>query len=259
MSTVIIRKKLTKILDETINATLNLTVPLEDDTLASVDLIQVVSNEVGLTLGTPVINSVVLDEDEDIEIGKGVQFEVSEGRNNTEYKIKLVLTTTFGDELIVYCYILVSDQRPYYYGSVLLADDYFTISLLGDTWSSANMLTKIKCLVGATNAINQLAYCGTKTDSEQKNQFPRNGDTVVHLDIEYATYEIALKLLDGVDIDNEVNNLSAEARGYSGARTTYNRSFALDHLRAGIPSIHAWGLLKKYLIDPSEVNLYRVS
>lgn len=88
---------------------------------------------------------------------------------------------------------------------------------------------------------------------------PPHGIPRVPGDIEVATYEIALAFLNGVNMDTEARNLSVTSQGYSGARTSYDRSFTQDHIRAGIPSAYAWSILRPYLADPQAVHLVRRS
>ena len=107
--------------------------------------------------------------------------------------------------------------------------------------------------------IDNLNFRGKKNSSTQLLQFPRGTDTVVPTDIKIACYEIALRLLDGFDPDFEAENLGSINQGIAGLRDTYDRSFVLDHLRAGIPSPRAWALLKPYLVDPQTILLSRVN
>lgn len=127
-------------------------------------------------------------------------------------------------------------------------------SLAGETGS----LT-YKALAMATAAINRLNYLGVKASTEQVNQFPRGDDTVVPEDIEYATFEIALALLDGVDPEMEASNLGAISQGYANVRSTYDREVPAPHIVAGIPSVTAWRYLVPYLRDPYRINVSRIN
>lgn len=268
---VTIRGKVSKTLSEIFNVTLDLTVPLEDDHLVSINSIQIINEALGLVVSNPTINTSIIDEpinginclkriikNNVINPGYAILFELIAGTDNNEYKVQINTTTFYGDTLTIIFYVLVSEQRANYYGATLLADDYFAFNLNSDAWTCNNTLRKIKALVGSTVAINALSYSGLKTDPTQYNEFPRNGDLIPNLDIEFATYELALRLLDGVDIDNEINSLASDSRAYSGVRTTYKRDFALAHVRAGIPSNIAWNYLRPYLRDSQEVFLRRV-
>lgn len=89
---------------------------------------------------------------------------------------------------------------------------------------------------------------------------PRPDPSLPHVvpgDIEVAAYECALAFLNGIDMDVETRNFGVESQGYAGARTTYNRTYIQEHLRAGIPSATAWSILRPYLADPQALKLVR--
>lgn len=145
------------------------------------------------------------------------------------------------------------------YGSIQQADRYFANKLSAEMWFESDARRKQAALAEATELINNLKYSGTKTVATQLYEFPRNSETIVPRDIEIACYEIALKLLQDIDIDIEIQNFNSTLQTYGGARTTYTREFLPDHLLAGIPSFKAWGLLKPYLDDPNTITLSRVN
>ena len=145
---------------------------------------------------------------------------------------------------------------------ITLADgnDYFRENKVHtDAWDAATDVKKAKAANEATARINRLNFRGSKTDAEQANQFPRDGDVAVPQNIKDACAELAYALLDGVDPDREAANLSVSAEGFSGARTTYDRSFVPEYVKAGIPSQTAWNYLLPYLLDPREVDVGRIS
>lgn len=145
------------------------------------------------------------------------------------------------------------------YGDVPAADSYFTERLQTDAWDNANDTDKFKALAMATRAIDRLNYAGDKTDADQELQFPRGGDTDVPDAILIATYECALALLDGYDPNIEIENLAISSQGFAEVRDTYDRSFALEHIRSGIPSVVAWSYIKPYLRDPNYFTISRVN
>lgn len=144
------------------------------------------------------------------------------------------------------------------YGDRDRADRYFDNRLRSEPWRRSTMDEKDAALAEATRMIDQFNFVGCKASSEQGLQFPRDSDTEVPLLIELACYEIALKLVDGYDPDIEADVLAASGQGFSVVRTTYNRDYIPDHLRAGIPSISAWTNIKCYLRDPNNINIRRV-
>jgi len=144
------------------------------------------------------------------------------------------------------------------YGSLSRANSYFDNRLRSEFWKRAEIAERSKAMVEATRIIDSLSYEGDKTVSTQLHQFPRGTDTAVPKDIEFACYEIAIKLLEGIDPDMEIETLASESQGYGGVRTTYNRTFVHDHVRAGVPSATAWRFLVPYLRDSYTVRLSRV-
>lgn len=169
------------------------------------------------------------------------------------------------------------------YGSLSEANNYFDNRLRSVPWKRANSNDKRSALHEATQMIDRLNFAGNKTDPVQVHQFPRapiaaptqivvnesgipvtlastddSADSVIPTDIKYACFEIAMKLIQGYDPDREADLLTTESHSYSGVRTTFNRDFIPDYMRAGIPSFKAWSYLKPFLRDPSECFLTRV-
>jgi len=169
------------------------------------------------------------------------------------------------------------------YGTLSDANNYFDNRLRSTPWKRANSNDKRSALHEATQMIDRLNFAGNKTDPSQVHQFPRGpiasptqivvnesgipvtlaslddaADTVVPTDIQYACYEIAMKLIQGYDPDREADLLATESHSFSGVRTAFNRDFIPDYMRAGIPSFRAWSYLKPFLRDPAECFLTRV-
>lgn len=146
-----------------------------------------------------------------------------------------------------------------FYGDYWHADQYMAGKLSSGAWENATPSDRIRALKDATRRIDQLNFIGARNSSVQPLEFPRGTDIVVPKNIRLACYEIALALLDGVEPDLEIENLDATVQGWSGARTTYDRTSVPDHIRAGIPSQMAWNWIKPYLVDPRAITLSRVS
>lgn len=146
------------------------------------------------------------------------------------------------------------------YGNERDADSYFQGRLFSGAWDEADLVTRNKALQHATKIINRLNYSGKKTSEVQENEFPRNGAITIPTQIKHACYEIALKLLEGVDPDIEVEISAKTSTGFAGVKSDYgSRDFVHEHTRAGIPSASAWTLLRQYVLDPHRVNLRRNS
>ncbi len=151
------------------------------------------------------------------------------------------------DDVIIEAYATVDD-----------ADFYFQSRLGSDAWDSATYNDRLKALRTATRMIDRLNFEGEKYNSNQVLEFPRYPNNYIPVDIKIACFEIALSLLEGVDINNEIENLYTESRSYAATRISYNRSFIPDYIRAGIPSAVAWTYLRPYLIDPKIIRLHRI-
>jgi hypothetical protein len=145
-----------------------------------------------------------------------------------------------------------------YYGTLLAAEHYFNYKLDSSDWDLATIKDREKALIQATRAIDKLNFLHDKFNIDQTLQFPRGVSEAVPIEIEYACYEIAIKLLGGIDVDVEAKTLGVMSESYTGIRTAYDPSFVNEHIRAGIPSIEAWEYLKPFLRDSRTVKLLRV-
>lgn len=134
-----------------------------------------------------------------------------------------------------------------YYGSLDDATSYFSTKLNSEVWGFSENNQKIAALTEATIRIDRLNFHGQKTATDQAHEFPRYDNLDIPQEINYAAYEIALKLLDDKEPDTELENIAVESHGYSPVRTTYIRTFALPHILAGIPSPLAWSYLQPFL------------
>jgi len=145
------------------------------------------------------------------------------------------------------------------YASTTVVDTYATTRLNVAGWTAASAGEKTAAVTMATKIIDLLNYAGDKASDTQDNQFPRGDDTDVPQDIIDAACEIAIALADGIDPDQEFENLAMVSQGYANIRTTYNRVQPPEHIVHGVPSATAWRYLKKYLRDGRRVVLSRIS
>ena len=134
---------------------------------------------------------------------------------------------------------------------------YFATRLNSNAWDEASETDRTAARTQATNMIDALAYRGERTDASQDNQFPRDEDASVPTNIEYATYELSLWLLDDGDPQFEEENLRVISQGYGNVRSTYDTNPPADYVIAGIYSVQAWRFLVPYLRDPQEIRLKR--
>jgi hypothetical protein len=145
------------------------------------------------------------------------------------------------------------------YISVSGADLYFNERLNSEVWTVETVTNKEKALKTATRYINRLNFAGDKTDENQTFEFPRGGDTEIPQEVQDATCEIAIALLDGRDIEFEHEMGNLESSGFGGGRLRSESEWIPEAKAHGIPSIVAWNLLKPFLRDGRHITLNRVS
>ena len=146
-----------------------------------------------------------------------------------------------------------------HYGTIQDANTYFDNRLKSEAWTAATLDDKRKALVMATRAIDRLNFEGAVSVEGQSLQFPRGGDTIVPPDIEIATYEEALALLDDYDPQQTMSALAVEASSISSVRTVYNRRNMQSSRIHGLTSHIAWTYILPFLRDASELTLTRSS
>ena len=148
------------------------------------------------------------------------------------------------------------------YGTIESAQAYYDTRLHTDAWddlgdSDDAVITKNKALAHATKIIDRLAYDGVPLTPS--NKFPQVGTTEVPTAVLEACYEIVLSLLDGIDPDLELSNLSQVSTQYANIKSTRDTNQTLEHILAGVPSQTAWRLLRPYLADSRSIELVRGS
>lgn len=193
-----------------------------------------------------------------IPADRGLRVNLTGGIEDTEYKVDITIIDDDDNKIKISLIALNSNRTLNYYGATNYADDYFYTNTKYDIWDAADAITKLRALITATSAIERLNFCGTKTNNNQSLQFPRDKDTEIPDNIEYACYEEALLLVDGSNVEFEQANLSATSQGISSVRRTYDRTSVPENVRAGILSYTAWAFLKPFLRDPNEIIISRV-
>lgn len=137
------------------------------------------------------------------------------------------------------------------------AQTYFDDRLNTEAWDNATDEDKLKALKTATRSINNLHFIGEKADSAQDNEFPRRGQTDVPEEIQEATCEIALRLLDDIDPSTEMDAQSILNEYYREIRIFNRQDSTTVYMRNGIISSEAWIRLMPYLLDPQTIKLSR--
>lgn len=177
-----------------------------------------------------------------------------------------------------------------YYGTLAEANAYFAARLHSDTWTESNPDDRPKALTEATRILDALQYKGVKhavwlimyeydsaseievkitddpptrdeviaADATQELEFPRGKDEEVPIELRWATYEIALELLDGFDPEDAIERADVIRQAYSSVRTTYaDQSAASEYLVYGIPTARVWRWIKPFLSLDRVIRLSR--
>lgn len=166
------------------------------------------------------------------------------------------------------------------YATIQEAEEYFNCKLHEQAWSVSNPSQREPALIEASRIIDSLNFKGVKsavytlleadpeaTDAQiraanasQDLEFPRGADTEVPERIKWACFEIAYALLDGVDPQYELENMSMNDHGIGSVRASFNRNQEpLEHFMNGVPSSTAWKYLRPFLRDDKQRRLTRVT
>ena len=129
------------------------------------------------------------------------------------------------------------------YATLEDADTYLENVLNTEAWDLSTDVLRTKALGQATRSILAL-------------NIPEY--EVVPTDYRDATIEIALKLLEGFDPEIEMYNRSVASFGFDNLKQTNKSDEVPLHIIAGIPSIVAFNLLRRYMPDINTVRLGRV-
>jgi len=210
-------------------------------------------------------STLVIDSDTNTTTKTTVR--LSEGTNGTSYTVTNTMVTIAGLTFERSLTIVIKDttvtplivDEDNSYVTVDEAEIYFQSRLYSEAWEDATEPNKAKSVITATKMIERLNIVGIRTDVDQILLFPRDDDIYIPDDIQNATCEIALSLLDGIDPDMEYDNLSTLSEGYGNIRSTFDRSRLPEHVLAGIPSVRAWRFLRPYIRDVQRVDLHRLS
>ena len=136
------------------------------------------------------------------------------------------------EAIVSYCTI---QDAQYYFERVVFTDD----------WDEADEPTRLVALNEATDLVRALDIPNFETYAE------------VPEDIQIATAEIALKLLEGHDMEVEQREAMLDLQAQGGLKVVNAGKGIPLHIVAGIPSIPAWEILSGYLDINNTVILDR--
>lgn len=126
------------------------------------------------------------------------------------------------------------------------ADVYLESVMITDAWDLSTDALRTKSIKASQKIIEALNTTGTLVDGEPVQ------------DIKDATVEIALKLLDGYDPELEMHNATIKEMEFDRLRQTNKSGETPLHIIAGVPSIIAFNILRRYMPDITTVRLSRI-
>lgn len=127
------------------------------------------------------------------------------------------------------------------------AQDYMDLQLNTSAWDTATTNDRTAAIAQASISIERL-------------NFKEYVDlTAPSTDIKYAVAQMALDLLDGIDIELELENLRLTNQQFGNVKTSYNTLNPPHYLVNGISSQKAWNFLKPHLRDGHNITLRRTS
>ena len=130
------------------------------------------------------------------------------------------------------------------------ANVYFSTRLHTEAWDAlTDAVIKQKALDHGTSIIDNLPFDTTVYDISDTTTLQRVKD---------ANCEIAIALLDGIDPDLAIANLTVTNNSIAGVRTSHDIRFPAEHILYGVPSIAAWRILRCYIKDGRSVTITKV-
>lgn len=130
------------------------------------------------------------------------------------------------------------------YATLDEADTYLEGVLNTEAWDLSTDVLRTKALKQATRIIKSLSV-------------PVYEDPDIPQDYKSATVEIALKLLEGVDPEIELRNMSIASFSFDKLSQSNKNGETPLHIIAGVPSITAFNILRCYMPDVTTVHLRR--
>lgn len=149
--------------------------------------------------------------------------------------------------------VTILSNTYFVYADVDTANDYLAAAFHADAWSALTSDdTKAKALVTAARTIDRQCWKGTKTDSAQDGEWPRDDtgvDGVINgvtpQDVINASIEMALAFVDGSELQNEatIEQRIQQLKAGSVSLTFFR---GIDGTQQRFPQI-IMELLRKYL------------
>ena len=125
------------------------------------------------------------------------------------------------------------------------ADIYLESVMNTEPWDLSTDMLRTKAIKAAQKIIESLSLTGTIVDGEPVAA------------IKDATVEIALRLLDGIDPETESYNHTIKELEFDRLKQTNKSGATPLHVIAGVPSITAFNILRRFMPDITTVRLSR--
>ena len=125
------------------------------------------------------------------------------------------------------------------------ADTYLESVMITEPWDLSTDTLRTKAIKAAQKIIEALNTVDILVDGEP-----------VAL-IKDATVEIALKLLNGVDPETELYNYTIKEMEFDRLKQTNKSGETPLHVIAGVPSVIAFNILRRFMPDITTVRLSR--
>ena len=125
------------------------------------------------------------------------------------------------------------------------ADIYLESVMNTEPWDLSTDILRTKAIKAAQKIIESLSLTGTIVDGEPVAA------------IKDATVEIALRLLDGIDPETEMYNQTVKELEFDRLKQTNKSGETPLHIIAGVPSITAFNILRRFMPDITTVRLSR--
>ena len=126
------------------------------------------------------------------------------------------------------------------------ADTYLESVMITEPWDLSTDPLRTKAIKASQKIIEALNTVGILDENNEPVAL-----------IKDATIEIALKLLDGVDPETELYNYTIKEMEFDRLKQTNKSGETPLHVIAGVPSVIAFNILRRFMPDLTTVRLSR--
>lgn len=139
-------------------------------------------------------------------------------------------------------------DTPFMYADLTFATTYLEDHFFANAWVTADNATRSRALRHATRIIDNASYKYTPADTD--HAFPLLGQSTVPVPVQEACVEIALALLDGINPEEVLENLSIIKHQIGPISVVKDPKLSAIpfYIYHGIPSYRAGQRLAPYLL-----------